>query len=842
MQSRELISTLILGLALLQPAGAQAGHGEYAAKITRTAMGVPHIEAKGYRGLGYGYGYAQAEDNLCLIADEFVTLRSQRSKFFGRDGRWGIRANGANASNIDSDFFWKHVMREADVNRVRDASDPEAIQASEGYARGYSRYVREVKAGGHPGRHEACRDEPWVTEITARDMYMRYYRLSLLASSSVFVSQIGSAQPPSGGAVNSSSSMPADELIRLMEENRDQIPFAEGLPIGSNMYAFGREATRTGQSMLFVNPHFPWAGPERLWLAHMTIPGQFNMMGAALYAVPAALIGFNEHFAWSHTVSSAYRFTFYELKLNPANPTQYYYEGELRDMQATTHTIEVQGEGEVTRTLYRTHFGPMLDSVATVSGVKLFAWENGVGYTLRDANAENDRLMNQFFRWNKARNLDEFIELHKSVLGVPWVNTVATGPNGAAYYGDVTVVPNVPDSKVQNCSAYPAATALSAVVPGLPMLDGSRAACEWDTDPDAPAPGIFGPSNLPTLMRNDWVHNCNDSYWLTNPQQPITGYARIIGDEDTARSLRTRLCMLNVLRRLDASDQEITGDPEPKFRDVQQLQEVVLSSQVYSAQLARDDVVGTICAAGQGNVLTRNGPVDVSEACAVLGNWTLRNNLDDVGGHVWREFWRNVNRASGPIWQTGYSSADPVNTPRGINFVNPEVQEALGEAVARVGQSGFRVDQPTREVQFSGIHDALDEKLPVFGGEGFEGAFTIAVSHALREGGYNVTYGNSYVQTVTWDASGKPIADGFITYNQSTDPASPHYADLTRAYSAKQWVRWPWTPEEIEADKISELCLSARLPGQRACAATEAGNPGQGQGPGDNAGSGGGQP
>ncbi len=826
------LSALLLTLSM----NTLAGHLAYEAKVTRTAMGIPHIEAPGYRGIGYGYGYAQAEDNLCLIADEFVTLRSERAKFFGRDGSWGIRANGARAGNVDSDFFWKHLLREEDIDRIRAASDIEAVYASEGYAEGYSRYVREIKAGKHPGRHASCRDEPWVTEITTRDMYVRYYRLSLLASSSVFMAQIGSAQPPAAGGVSGSQSMPLEQMIDLMRENRDQIPFAEPLPIGSNMYALGREATRTGQSMLFVNPHFPWEGPERLWLAHMTIPGKFNMMGASLYAVPAALIGFNEHFAWSHTVSSAYRFTFYELKLNPTNPTQYFYDGELRDMQATTHTIEVKGEGSVTRTLYRTHYGPMLDSVATVNGVKLFAWENGVGYTLRDANAENDRLMNQFFRWNKAKSLDEFIELHKTVLGVPWVNTVATGPNGPAYYGDVTVVPNVPDGKVQACSAQPSGTALAQVVPGLPMLDGSRSECEWDTDEDAPAPGIFGPSNLPTLLRSDWVHNCNDSYWLTNPAQPITGYARIIGDEESARSLRTRLCMLNVLRRLDGSDQDITGDPEPKFRDTRQLQEVVLSSQVFSAQLARDDVVGSICAVGQGNSLTRNGPVDVSEACAVLGSWSTQNNLDDRGGHVWREFWRGVNSASGPIWQTGFSTADPVNTPRDLNVLNPQVQEALGVAVERVRKAGFDMDTPTRGLQFSGIHDALSEKIPVFGGEGFEGAFTIAVSHALREGGYNVTYGNSYVQTVTWDENGKPLADGFITYSQATDPASPHYADLTRAYAEKQWVRWPWTPDEIESGKIGQICLSSELPGNRACAATPAGNPGQGNGPGSNSG------
>ncbi|MEJ7715638.1 MAG: hypothetical protein WKF40_08040 [Thermoleophilaceae bacterium] len=67
------------------------------------------------------------------------------------------------------------------------------------------------------------------------------------------------------------------------------------------------------------------------------------------------------------------------------------------------------------------------------------------------------------------------------------------------------------------------------------MLDGSRSSCNWGTDPSAIEPGIFGPKeHLPSLFRNDYVANSNDSYWLSNPEQPLTGFPLIIGDEDTA--------------------------------------------------------------------------------------------------------------------------------------------------------------------------------------------------------------------------------------------------------------------------------------------------------------------
>ncbi|MDX1506236.1 MAG: penicillin acylase family protein, partial [Spongiibacter sp.] len=70
------------------------------------------------------------------------------------------------------------------------------------------------------------------------------------------------------------------------------------------------------------------------------------------------------------------------------------------------------------------------------------------------------------------------------------------------------------------------------------------------------------------------------------------------------------------------------------------------------------------------------------------------------------------------------------------------------------------------------------------------------------------TYGNSYIQTVTWDNRGFPIAEGFVTYSQSTDPASPYYQDMTEAYAQKQWIRFPWKEADINANTVETLILS----------------------------------
>lgn len=785
------------------PPGQHVTDAQYDATIRITSYGIPHIKADDFGSIGYGIGYMEARDDLCVLANDYLTISGQRAQYLGRDGGYTIPANQSYANNVNSDFFWKSILTDKQLQALRKDTGPKAIAASKGFAAGYNRYLRELRAGEHPGRHAACRDADWVQPITLKDMLRRYIRLTILASSSVFPTEIATAAPPTG--LGDILGLPSTQDI-LDALDPSALSF-DNLNMGSNMYGLGPDATQNGQSMLYGNPHFPWTSTERLYQMQLTIPGQMNIFGGSLYGVPAVLIGFNRHLAWSHTVSTAYRFTFYELTLDPLDPTRYLYDGQFIPMKKKKVSIKVRNQGggldTLTRTMYSSRYGPMLEM--SVAGIPILGWNNLLAYSLRDANLENTRIIKQFFAWNTADSLDEFIQLHKKILGVPWVNTIATGPGEPVYYGDVTVVPNVPDAKVTSClSAVSLVFAL--LKPGLPVLDGSRSACNWNSDDDAPQPGIFGPSHLPTLMRDDYVANMNDSYWLTNPEEPLTGYAAIIGDEGTPRTLRTRLGIKQIQRRLDGSD----GLPGTKF-NVDNLEKIVLGSTIYSAELALDDVLTSVCPLD-----TVTGPIlgtdDIGTACKVLASWDGTANLDSVGDHIWREFWRRAAQGLLPVdlpvdvppfWLTPFSASDPVNTPRNLNVLNPILLTSLADAVSSIEAKGIPLDAPLREIQHSGVHG--DNTIPIFGGLGdTTGSFTVARGNGLSKDGYAINFGNSYIQLVTWKPGCTddciPIAEGFVTYSQSADPASPHFADETRSYSKKQWIEYEYTEDQIMSD------------------------------------------
>ena len=771
------------------------------ATIRRDPHGIPHIVADDYAGMGFGYGYAFAEDNICTIAESYVTVRAERSQYtgngvegtFGPNGSYPQRGNGFGANNLNSDFFYQRIIDKGIIEDLLDAPAPtgpapEIREGVRGYVAGYNKYLEETGVDNLPDPR--CRGKDWVKPISEMDAYRRFYQLALLASQSVAIDGIAGAKTPGGASAPANPAAVASGL-------EGKLPIGA---IGSNAYGLGSEATSNGKGIVLGNPHFPWDGPERFYQAHLTIPGEVNVSGASLYGVPLVLIGHTDGMAWSHTVSTAFRFTPFQETLNPADPTQYLYDGEFRDMDEDQVTVQVNdGSGNLSprsRTLYSTKHGPVFDNLV---GVPL-PWTPTTAFTMGDVNATNFRYLNHFFEVNRAQSVDRLDEIEKTYQGIPWVNTIAADSSGKAYYADIGAIPNVSNDKARTCGTAVGAATFTAL--GLPVLDGSRSDCEWDNDPDAVAPGIFGYSNLPHLFRDDYVTNSNDSYWVSNPEEPLTGFARIIGDEGTPRSLRTRIGLKQLIERFGNGDDQPASDPI----DRQDVQDMVFNNRQYAGELWRDQLADLCEQAPGGQFMGQNGPQDVSEACPVLRAWDRHDDLDSNGAILFRRFashvlGNNPAPADPPtgdptVFSTPFSASDPVNTPSGLNTASPTVQAALADAVGDLRDAGIPLDAPLRGYQYE---KRGDEQIPIHGGPGTLGVFN-AINVGWDGAGYrNVPHGSSFVM-VTQFTDGCADDRSILTYSQSSNPNSPYFADQTRMFSNKQWNNPPFCEDEVQAE------------------------------------------
>jgi acyl-homoserine-lactone acylase len=765
----------------------------YSADIVWTQYGIPHVTAQDYGSAGYGVGYAYARENYCTIMREYVRAAGESARYLGEDG------------DLNSDLVMKLYNSDARVERMIAEDIPGYIVENlTGYAAGLNRYLAETGVDNLAEGDEGCRGAPWVRDVDLRDVVRMVHKAVLVGSAGPLTDYIVAAEPSADMARVTAPEGVAPAALMVAGLSQAQfdanLPLPKGGALGSNAYAIGADASQTNSGILFGNPHFPWAGPQRFFMFHLTLGDEYDVMGAALGGLPAPVIAFNRDLAWSHTVSTASRFNFYELTLNPENRMQYLYDGQYRDITSETvsaQRLDESGELEtVEHTFYFSHYG----AIVNLGGINslLDGWPtiNGSVLSYFDANLENLRGLNQWINMGKSRNLGEFKNALRD-MGIPWVNTIAADRYGDAFYGDISVTPHVTSVQYKNCVRGPLQTAVTGF--GYPTLDGSDPECELGSD-EGTAAKIFGYDSLPKLETREYGANANDSYWLSNPRHLLEGYSPIIGKERVEQSRRTRATFSQAEKRLAGTD----GLGAPGF-SINTIRQLHYSADNHAAALVLDAVL-EVCQDWPEDALA--GISQELIACEILANWDRTHRIDSVGGHVFYEFWR-VMRSTPNMWVTPFDPADPVNTPRDLNLDDPSVvtavQNALTAAVVALNTAGIPLDRPWGEVQFV---EKNGERIPIHGGSG-DMMFSVITSNLVEGEGYSsIRHGNSYIQAITWDESDCPDAYAILTYSQSTDPASEHYADATKLYSSGGWIDMPFCEADRDAQEIGRVTIT----------------------------------
>jgi len=744
------------------------------AVIRRTEYGIPHILAKDFKGLGYGYGYAFAEDNVCGLADAITTVDGDRSRYFGPNTDSGSQTVGP-LKNIDSDVYHRSVILSGVVERTMSRPAPLGLTADAkaligGYVGGVNAYLAATGAADLPD--PTCRAKPWVHPITVTELERLLYDGGQFGGVNEFQPQIANARP-AGSAATAAAALARTAQLETTPDNSD---------LGSNGIAVGSAATQHGDGLVLANPHFPWLGSNRFYQVQLTIPGVLDVTGASVYGTPLVEIGHTRHLAWTHTVSSAQRFTLYELHLAPGNPTSYLVDGKAVPMGARTVSVPLADGSQTTRTVYTSQYGPVLGA----------GWTATTALAVKGVNVHNARSINEWLRMDSADSVAELRAAQDEYQGLPYTNTIAADSTGAAYYADSSVVPHVTDAQAAQCVDSPLG---KSVYPAETILDGSLSACAWGSDPDAIVPGIFGPRAQPALSRKDFVTNSNDSYWLSNPAAPLTGYPLIYGLTGTQRTLRTRLGLDVIGRRIAGTD----GLGAPGF-GVANTQQALFTDRNLSAELARDAVV-SLC--GKEFTLTASDgvAVDVRAACGVLSKWDLRDDPSSVGAVLWRQFWLGAAKAP-DLWLVPFDPKQPATTPNTLNTTSTGVRQALANAVEQMAALHVALDTPLSAAQYTTV-GGPDIAVPGCGNT--EGCYNI-VSVGQGAGALGpdgrfgpMVFGSSFMMVAELSPRG-PVTRTLLSYSESANPDSPHHGDQTRLFGAQKWVTDRFSEAEIRSD------------------------------------------
>ncbi|MFJ4879128.1 penicillin acylase family protein [Streptomyces sp. NPDC088745] len=735
------------GGAELRPSG-----GGLSALIRYTEYGIPHILAKDYANLGFGNGWAQANDQACTLAEGFATVRGERSRFFGAQGKPDGSLSSA-STNLASDLFFRGIRDAGTVARLMARPAPvgpgrQVEELMRGWTAGYNAWLKQNRV-----TDPACRGAAWLRPVTLSDVHHLNYSFSVLGGQGRGADGITAAQPPSGAAPRTAATDPGEAARRFFDTS--------DAAMGSNAVAFSGSTTANKRGLLLGNPHYPWSGGRRFWQSQQTIPGEINVSGGSLIGSTTVSIGHTARIAWSHTVATGTTMNLHQLTLAPGDPTAYVVDGRPEKMTRRTVTVQVKDGAPVTRTQWWTRYGP----VVTGLGAQLpLPWTTTTAYALNDPNATNLRAGDTALGFSRARDVNGVQEALRRTQGLPWVNTIAADSSGGSFFSQSQVLPRITDELAQRCSTplgratYPTS--------GLAVLDGSRTDCALGSDRDAIEPGIFGPSKMPTLKNAPYAENSNDSAWLTNADRPISGYERVFGSYGTQRSMRTRGAVEDVAA--------MAGRGRLTVADLQRQQ---FANRVPAADLTVDEVV-------KGCEDLRLGA-----PCDVLRTWDRKTDTGSRGALLFDRFWRallpSVPAAS--LWRTPFDAADPVRTPRGLNTAAPGFATALRGAVAELRAAGIPLDAPLGRHQFV-VRGG--KRIPVHGGTESLGVWNKVepVWNAAGGGYTEVTTGSSYLQAVGWNGGPCPVAKTLLTYSQSSNPVSPYHSDQTELYAGEKWV------------------------------------------------------
>ena len=707
-----------------------------------TEHGIPHITAQTWEGLGFGFAHSVAQNGVCVLAKELIAVNGELSKYFGAE-------NG----NVNSDAFHRALLNDAKIDQYLGASSDNSNAMDSGYARGYNRYI-DTHADQLPA---SCAGAEWIKPIDERDLARLAIGVGIRYGLGRVTDQIATAAPNQAIA----ALKPIDLTLDVEK-------------IGSNAYAFGSDLTDTGRGILLGNPHYPWQGPSRFHMAHLTLPGEIDFMGVGLIATPRLAIGFNDTIAWSHTVSTALRFTFFRLDLVPGNAMAYLVGDEERAIEAIEVAVETDA-GIENRTVYLTHLGPVVAGPNT-------PWNDQHVYVMRDVNYENYRTGDQYAAMQRSTDVTQLRQALADHQGAAFVNTIAADKAGGALYADMSAIPNVSVELIARCAVDQSAGAR------ITTLNGSDPSCDWQVDASAAAPGLMPPSQQPSLITTTYAGNSNDSYWLSNPAMRLEGYSPIIGDENAQRTLRTRSGLKFIEEVLEAGD---------KF-DQATVENLLFSHRHYGAELFLDEVL-EVC----------SDDATLAEACAVLAYWDRQQTTESRGAHIFSEFFSETKQLAA-YYAVPFDNSDPVHTPRGLTTSDTATREAilaaLHVAVDRITEAGIALDAKWGDVQFEMSNG---EKIGIPGGNGRAGMFSvISARFNADNGGYTpIVAGNSYIQSVTWNEDGSPNARAILTYSQSPEPDSPFYADQTKIYSQSEWIEMPFTDEQIAAKLVRKETL-----------------------------------
>lgn len=772
---RTLAASFAIFLAFCSIAAGQSAItvGGLSAPVTvgRDARSIPYIEAKTDADLYFAQGYTIASDRLWQMDMMRRVARGDTAELFGR-------------LTLEEDKRWRRFNFAKIADETLKFLPPDLLAAAESYAAGVNAYIATLTPETMPVEFRMLQYKPreWRPADTIligkilSDALSTTWRNDLLRASlqkmpadklADLTNQVTpydvvlfGKDAPASKAVGLSGVTDISESVLAMAEAEDAVRasslsrlglYAEDLAASNNWVISGKR-TADGKPILANDPHLAATAPNLWYLVHLTTP-TMRVSGVTLPGVPGVLLGHNEHIAWGATnvgpdVQDLFVETFDES-------------GRYKTPTGWEPAVVRKETINVRRDLLSPVTEPVAYEVTETRNGPVILEETGKKYALKwTALDPHNAEFEAFYRWNRAKNWEEFKQAART-FGGSAQNFVYADVKGNIGWQVASRIP------------------IRRTGDGALPYDGSTTDGDWvGSIPFEELPNLYNPPGGFILTANQRIVGTSYKYTQMSRDAAPPWRARRIYDELNANKKAT----IDLSRDLQHDTLNIP---------LSNLAKAIVSMNAASAETiavfkAWD---GRMLADSRGAVLANEIRGCVADRIAAdnkpVPSYLVRERIID------RALRENLTR-----WlPAGVASfADLLKACDVSSRVALADPKRLGPddtkwTWGRIWQSRF--PHPLGQAPLIGMQFATPA-VPIDGsGQTPHVGSAVSMRHITSPG--------------NWDATRHVIPLG-----QSGDPASPHYKDQFEAWRTGSPVIFPFSAAAVEKARVSSLTLKPK--------------------------------
>lgn len=328
-------------------------------------FGVPHIYAQNPLDAYRALGYVQAQDRLFQMEMMRRVGSGTLSELLGPEV-------------LDIDKFFRTIgipkhARESNEVFIKSGDSPWK-SAAEAYAAGVNEFIN---SGRLPIEYSLLGSKP--EKFSTADMHAITGYMAFTFAMSIKTDPLVTKMARELGekylAALSVQTLPEHHKIELNYPDSLLTPTLTGstlmtmldkLPVplleGSNGWVISGKRTESGQVLFANDTHMGFSSPSVWYEAHLEYPG-YSFYGNHLAGLPFGLVGHSRTHSVGLTMFENDDQDFFEEKINPSNPNQYFVGDHIFQMTVRKEKINIKGQESIDFEIRESIHGPIMNTV-----------------------------------------------------------------------------------------------------------------------------------------------------------------------------------------------------------------------------------------------------------------------------------------------------------------------------------------------------------------------------------------------------------------------------------------------------------------------------------------------